>query len=237
VTDTQDDASLAVDHKKFPILVRNLELVWEVHKRLGPATASIYEIVLKKVEDKMKTKGEESSEITVSTSEIAILLPDPSKSTPFTDLVDPPSQPPSRQLLSNGTSKLKRPGGRRGGYSSDEDDEMGEVKINGIYRNNEDVLQYKIQVVSEHLQSLAEDSELFIRPSSGSSAKPRDDEEWIVNLLTLTQFLRQTELESIVERKYGSDALRLVRIIAEKHHVDQDQVNLVLITVDMELIG
>lgn len=101
---------------------------------------------------------------------------------------------------------------------------MGEVKINGIFRNDEDALQYKIQVVSEHLQSLAEDSELFIRPSSGSSLKPKDDEEWIVNLRTLTQFLRQNELESIVERKYGGDALRLVRIIAEKRHVDQDQV-------------
>jgi len=212
-----------VDHKKFPILVRNQELVWEVHKRLGPATASIYDIVLTKVEDKIKTTNpnEEPSEITVSTTEIAILLPDPTKSNTFTDLVEPPSQP-SRQLLSNGTGKLKRLG-RRGGYSSDEDD-MGEVKINGIFRNDEDILQYKIQVVSEHLQSLAEDSELFIRPSSGSSAKPKDDEEWIVNLRTLTQFLRQNELESIVERKYGGDALRLVRVIAEKHHVDQDQV-------------
>jgi hypothetical protein len=194
-----------------------------VHKRLGPATASIYEIVLTKVEDKIKTTNitEEPSEITVSTTEIALLLPDPTKQTTFTDLVEPPSQP-SRHLLSNGTGKLKRPG-RRGGYSSDEE-EMGEVKINGIFRNEEDILQYKVRVVSEHLQSLAEDSELFIRPSSESSAKPKDEEEWIVNLRTLTQFLRQNELESIVERKYGGDALRLVRIIAEKRHVDQDQV-------------
>lgn len=221
-----------MDHKKFPILVRNQELVWEVHKRLGPATASIYEIVLNKVEDKMKNNGEESSEITVSTAEIALLLPDPSKAAPFADLVDPPSQP-ARQLLSNGSSKLKRLG-RRGGYSSDEE-EMGEVKINGIYRNDEDVLQHKIQVVSEHLQALAEDSELFIRPSSGSAAKPRDDEEWIVNLLTLTQFLRQTELENIVEHKYGGDALRLVRIISEKRHLDQDQVRRP--TNKMELTG
>lgn len=194
-----------------------------MHKRLGPATASIYEIVLTKVEDKIKTTNitEEPSEITVSTTEIALLLPDPTKQTTFTDLVEPPSQP-SRHLLSNGTGKLKRPG-RRAGYSSDED-EMGEVKINGIFRNEEDILQYKVRVVSEHLQSLAEDSELFIRPSSESSAKPKDEEEWIVNLRTLTQFLRQNELESIVERKYGGDALRLVRIIAEKRHVDQDQV-------------
>jgi hypothetical protein len=99
---------------------------------------------------------------------------------------------------------------------------MPEVQINGLHRQ-EDILQKKIEIVAEHLQSLAEDSTLFIRPGNGSQTKS-DDEKWTINLFSLQKFLRQSELENIIERKYGSDALRLVRIIAEKSHVDQDQV-------------
>jgi hypothetical protein len=100
---------------------------------------------------------------------------------------------------------------------------MPEVKINGIHRSPEDLLQKKMTIVAEHLHSLAEDSTLFIRPGNGSQT-PSDEEKWTVNLFSIQQFLRQSELENLIERKYGGDALRLVRIIAEKSNVDQDQV-------------
>jgi hypothetical protein len=48
-----------VDHKKFVILVRNAELVFEVRRRLGPATAKIYEIVLDLVQTKLKEARED----------------------------------------------------------------------------------------------------------------------------------------------------------------------------------
>jgi hypothetical protein len=161
-----------------------------------------------------------TKEITVKTSEVATALPDPWATPTFLELVDPPNEP-SRSTITNGTSRSRRQGGRRG-YSSDEDD-LPEVKINGTYRN-EDAMQRKLELVADHLQSLAEDSTLFIRPSNGKP-EMKGDEEWTVNLLSLRHFLRQTELERIVERKYGADALRLVRIIAEKSHIDQDQVS------------
>jgi len=41
------------------LLERNAELVWEVRKRLGPATAMIYEIALQKAQEKSKAKGED----------------------------------------------------------------------------------------------------------------------------------------------------------------------------------
>jgi hypothetical protein len=158
------------------------------------------------------------AELDVTTAEVAIALPDPTKAGSFTDLVDPPTET-SRSTLTNGSSRPRKLGRR--GYSSDEDG-MPEVTINGIHRP-EDLLQKKIEIVAEHLQSLAEDSTLFIRPGNGSQTKS-DDEKWTINLFSLQKFLRQSELENIIERKYGSDALRLVRIIAEKSHVDQDQV-------------
>lgn len=123
-------------------------------------------------------------------------------------------------MFTNGTSRPKQLGRR--GYSSDEDD-MPEVKINGIHRNPEDLLEKKMEIVTEHLQSLAEDSTLFIRPANGSQTGS-DEEKWTINLFSIQQFLRQSELENLIERKYGGDALRLVRIIAEKSNVDQDQV-------------
>lgn len=48
-----------MDHRKFPILVRNLELVLEVRRRLGPATAMIYQVVLDLVQTKVKEARDE----------------------------------------------------------------------------------------------------------------------------------------------------------------------------------
>jgi hypothetical protein len=121
---------------------------------------------------------------------------------------------------------LRRLGRKAQNYVYDDDgsdDEAPEVKINGIHRNSETLLLQKIEIVSQHLQSLADDSPIFIRSANGSQ-KAKDDEEWIVNLLSLQQFVRHLELERIIDRKYGEDALRLVNVIAEKHHIDQPQV-------------
>jgi hypothetical protein len=212
-----------VDHGKFAILVRNSELVWEVHKRLGPATAKIFQLVLDTIQMKLKSEREEKSgssslaaypEIKVKTSEVAKILPDISTTPAFVDLVDPHNE--RSRSIPNGTSRR----GRRD-YSSDEDD-LPEVKINGTHRY-QDSIQRKQEIVADHLQSLAEDSTLFIRPANGKS-EHKGEEEWTVNLLSLRQFLRQTELERVIDRKYGQDALRLVRIIAEKTNIDQDQV-------------
>jgi hypothetical protein len=205
----------------------------EVHKQLGPGTAEIYKIVLDQVQSRLRSEAEEqsgtilklgphlTSEITVKTSEIAQALPNPSKSS-FTDLV-PLANGSPRPTLTNGTfkSRIKRPR-----YSSDEeDDSFPEVKINGIHRPGGHDFAHKVELVREHLQSLAEDSPVFIRQSNGHSEDGRlDDEEWTVNLLGLRQFIRRRELERIVKGKYGSDALRVLRIIAEKEHIDPDQV-------------
>lgn len=109
------------------------------------------------------------------------------------------------------------------GYSSDED-ELSEVKMNGIHRN-EDELEKKMSIVAEHLKALADDSTLFIRSANGGlDEKPKTDEVWTINFLSLQQFIRRNELEKIIERKYGMDALRLIKLIEEKTHIDQDQV-------------
>ena len=159
-------------------------------------------------------------EISVKTSEIAQRLPDPSNRPIYRDLVDP--QPRDESAVINGTFKSSKLG-RRGGYSSDEDD-YNEVKINGIHRNAEANLQQKMRIVAQHLESLADDSQIFVRPANGSSPKSKDDEQWIVNLLSLQQFVRKTEMERIIKDKYGEDALRLVTVIAEKNHIDSEQV-------------
>lgn len=213
--------------------MRNEELVLEVHKHLGPGTAEIYKIVLDQVQSRLRSEAEEqsgtilqlglhlTSEITIKTSEIAQALPNSSKPS-FTDLA-PLNNDSSRPTLTNGTfkSKIKRPT-----YSSDEeDDSFPQVKINGIHRPGGHDFARKVELVREHLQSLAEDSPVFIRQSNGHSEDGRqDDEEWTVNLLGLRQFIQRRELERIIKGKYGPDALRVLRIIAEKAHIDPDQV-------------
>jgi len=161
-------------------------------------------------------------EIRVLSSEVALALPDPATLSPFKDLVDVQYQPlpPSS---TNGNFSSMRPG-RRGGRYTHEDD-APEVQLNGVYRTAEASFNEKKDLVTRHLQSLADDTTAFIRPANGSKKNQAvDDEEWTVNLLTLQQFIRMSELERIVERKYGADALRLLRVVVDKHHVDQDQV-------------
>ena len=205
----------------------------EVHKHLGPGTAEIYKVVLDQVQLKLQAEAEPKSgiiikvglhlitEICVSTSEVARALPNPSKPS-FTDLVAVNNEPP-RQILTNGTfkSKIKRPR-----YSSDEEDDAPpEVKINGTQRPRLNDFARKVELVREHLQSLSDDSPVFIRPGNGGSDGGKlDDEKWTVNLLTLRQFIQRRELERIVRGKYGEDALRILRIISEKAHIDPDQV-------------
>jgi RNA polymerase III subunit RPC82 len=57
----QDEVTVTADHRKFPLLVRDAELVMEVHYRLGPATAEIYRIVLNEVQVKLKSAREDIS--------------------------------------------------------------------------------------------------------------------------------------------------------------------------------
>jgi RNA polymerase III subunit RPC82 len=205
-----------VDHSKFAEIERNAELVFEVRKRFGPATAQIYEAVLSKAEEIKKRRGDEATEITVSTMEIASALPDLSFHPTFTELLDPPAGTPP--ALTNG-NKLKR-GRRIAGFSSDEDD-LPQVQINGVYRDEDDLAR-KMTLVSEHLRELASDSDIFLRPSSSDMTEV---EEWTINFLTLQQFIKRTELERIIERKYGADALRLIKLVEGKTHIDQEQVS------------
>ena len=152
---------------------------------------------------------------------MAKLLPDPSTLSAFTDLVEP-----SPQTTGSSGSPSKR---RKLGRWSDSDDELvtPEVKMNGVYRTFEQKLQYKMTVVAHHLERLADESDVFIRSSSGSDSESKgnkDDPNWTVNLLHLRRFIRNSEFEKIIEKKYGDDALSLVRLVAEKHQVDQHQV-------------
>ena len=159
-------------------------------------------------------------EIRVMSSEIALALPDPSTSAAFKELVDKQYQAPQNNI--NGIFGSSRPG-RLGGRYTDEDD-LPEVHLNGFSRTPESQFNRKKEIVRQHLESLADDTPFFIRPANGTKkVKVDDDEEWTVNLLSLQKFIRMSELERIVERKYGTDALRLLRIVVEKHHVDQDQ--------------
>jgi len=172
-------------------------------------------------------------EIGIKTSEIATALPDPSKIKSFQDLVDETYQSrPKQHALANGTFLSSRQLSRVSD-AEDEDIDLPEVTINGIDRTIEDYLRRKRKVVREHLQALADDTAMLVRrgdDKEGREVKMEDgsefeiDEEWGINFRALHGFLRISELESIVEHKYGDRALRVFRIVIEKHHIDQDQV-------------
>jgi len=172
-------------------------------------------------------------EIGIKTSEIATALPDPSKIKSFQDLVDVTYQSrPIQHALTNGTFLSSRQLSRVSGVD-DEDLDLPEVTVNGIDRTIEDYLRRKRKVVREHLQALADDTAVLVRRGDDKEdmeVKMEDgsefetDEEWRINFRVLHEFLRISELESIVEHKYGENALRIFRIVIEKHHIDQDQV-------------
>jgi len=124
----------------------------------------------------------------------------------------------------NGTSSPLKRQNRMLNFTSEESD-LPEVQLNGADRTAEGNFNRKKEIVRTHLEALAEDEPLLIRPSNGTKkVNDTDDEEWIINLLSLQQFIRIKEIERIVRGKYASESLRLLRIVNQKHHVDQDQV-------------
>ena len=224
----QENTTIAVDHKKFALIVRNEQLVFEVKKRLGPATASIYRILLDQANIKLRESKEDTEEIGVKTSDVALALPDTSNLKAFQDLVDQGYQsrpkPPTNGLYMS-SRQLSR-------ITDDEDTDMPELAMNGIDRGPEDYLRRKCKVVREHLQALADDTAVLVRKyvkdekevNREADIKFEQDEEWRVNFRALQEFVRISELEAIVEHKYGTDALRIFRIVVEKHHIDPEQV-------------
>jgi hypothetical protein len=117
--------------------------------------------------------------------------------------------------------------------SDDEDTDMPELNINGIDRTHDDYLRRKRKIVREHLQALADDTAVLvqkhIKPEDQDVKQDDDigfeqDEEWRINFRVLHDFVRISELEAIVEHKYGPDALRIFRVVVEKHHIDPEQV-------------
>jgi hypothetical protein len=225
----QENTTIAVDHKKFALVVRNEQLVFEVKKRLGPATASIYKVLLDEANVKLREAKEDTEEIGVKTSEIALALPDPSKIKAFQDLVDQGYQSRPKHLT-NGLYMSSRQLSR---VSDDEDTDMPELNINGIDRTHDDYLRRKRKIVREHLQALEDDMAVLVQKhikAEDQDVKQEDDigfeqdEEWRINFRVLHDFVRISELEAIVEHKYGPDALRIFRVVVEKHHIDPEQV-------------
>ena len=160
-------------------------------------------------------------EISVKSSEVAVLLPDISKSKEFLELVDEQYRPAP---VMNGTSNPLKRQNRMLNFSSDDLD-LPELRLNGVDRTEEGNFSRRKEIVRRHLEALAADESALIRPSNGTKkSNDTDDEQWTVNLLSLQQFIRIKEIERIVGSKYGSESLRLLRIINQKHHVDQDQV-------------
>jgi DNA-directed RNA polymerase III subunit RPC3 len=124
----------------------------------------------------------------------------------------------------NGTSSPMKRQNRMLNFASDESD-LPEVQLNGADRTEEGNFRRRKEIVKRHLEALAGDEPSLIRPSNGTKKlDDTDDEEWSVNLISLQQFIRIKEIERIVRGKYGSESLRLLRIVNQKHHVDQDQV-------------
>lgn len=118
--------------------------------------------------------------------------------------------------------------------SDDEDTDMPELNVNGIDRNHDDYLRRKRKIVREHLQALADDTAVLVRKhikADDRDVKQEDgvgfeqDEDWRINFRALREFVWISELEAIVEHKYGPDALRIVRVVVEKHHIDPEQVS------------
>lgn len=77
----------------------------------------------------------------------------------------------------------------------------------------------RMVLLKQHLELLAQSSIKFVRLESTKGAG-----EWSVNFRELMNYMKQLELEKIVEERFGIKAIRLLRICDEKGKLEEKQV-------------
>lgn len=213
---------------------RNQDLVELVKERIGAKTARVYEELLKHLENKLRRCRDPvemdidaGKDLRVTSFEICKTLP--------LDVDLEGAIAPMPKTKTNGiTKKRKRP--------KKEDDDDDDVKDGDDFEEEDDDMaddfeddmsdeddadaaerrkrKKNLSLIKEHLELLSHSSIKFVKQEGTKGAG-----EWSVNFPELARFMRQYELEKVVDERFGKVAVRLVRILADKGKLDEKTVS------------
>lgn len=230
---------LRINHDKYLVYQRNADLVALCQRRLGPTPAAVYSHILKYLESQVFSCRQDTSSLVFSTLKVSQAIPKEF------DLSSVWAEPDSTTSRLNGKSAKVRMKDRLDRMSDSELDSSDEEPQSGRHEADSDDEQFviedekdqdseddfdpdvqgqvghdRINMVNRFLDLFAMDTFQFVR-KVGTRAKG----EWQIDFKALGNVLKQLEIESVIQQKYGDLAPRLLRIVKDKIKVDEKQLS------------
>lgn len=216
------DVMLRLNHDKYLVYQRNLDLVELCQARLGETTAAVYKYILKDLEPKIFSCDQDTTSLVFTTLKLGNLIPR------TLDLASVWADPAGRSNVSaqarlddelDDEDILDGPNSDDENFiehdineDNDKDDYVSNNKaINGTGTN-------RLNLVNRFLVRLASDSLHFVRKVGTKSMG-----EWQVDFNGLSNVLKQLEIERVIQHKFGDQAPRLLHILREKKKLDEKQ--------------
>lgn len=226
----QDDMVVTVDTGKCTSLLRAGMLEKMAKRHLGPVTAAVYGAVLESVgdsakyiaaHDKVKADPDDSEDEDAN-------LPSVSDAKVLDNLnsginLDSTIKRADLQKLTNGDGNRKRPHvlsddpeeaelGIKRELPSDHEDEGHDPGIAALKKRNK-----KLAALNDHLNILAEHPAHFI-------LRRDDKHESRLDVTSVTDRLISTELDTMVQSRYGKHSIRVIRLLREKGKLADTQI-------------
>ncbi|KAK9471417.1 RNA polymerase III subunit RPC82-domain-containing protein [Dipodascopsis tothii] len=211
------DAVLAVSYAKFLVLLRNREAVALARARIGAVTAAVYQQLLGCLEPQLKRCAQPADEAVVTTLDVSRHLD------PAIDLAVFAATSRKRKSRSRSASHGRHAKRRKHADSSDSTasgsdsaSASGTDDSSADSDDNRRAPESRLELINRHLELLAESKLGLLRRAGGKGGG-----EWAVDFVALADSLRRLEYERIVERRFGTVACRLLRIVRDLGRVDE----------------
>lgn len=225
------DVLLKLNHDKFLVHQRNADLVELCTRRLGPTPAAVYNHILRELEPQIFSCRQDTTSLVFTTLKISRAIPED------LDLESvwanaKPSKTNGKSAKVRTKERLDRP--VDSDLDSEEEPEADSDDEHFIIEDDPDLASDedydpdlgptangdRIKFVNMFLDLFAMDSLHFVR-KVGS----RFMGEWQIDFASLSRVLKQLEIESVIQQKFGDLAPRLLRIVKDKVKIDEKQLS------------
>ncbi|QSS62414.1 RNA polymerase III subunit Rpc82 [Histoplasma capsulatum] len=216
---------ISVNYQKFEVALRNRRLARLAEQCTSRVTSQVYEALLGRIELKTPAcrkqpervpEGEENEQYSVAIPLHTIL----DDIDPDLDLSESMAGVDPANLLSNGHMGLNGDG------NGDDDDDESTGASTGIWNRRRN----RVYELEQHLSLLAQEPNIFSTRSMQSGMIT-----WAVEFRHLARRLRHLEIERIIESRFGTIAVRVIRVLAAKGKLDEKRLQEISLMASKEL--
>ncbi|EFR00771.1 DNA-directed RNA polymerase III subunit RPC3 [Nannizzia gypsea CBS 118893] len=204
---------IRINYEQFNVALRSQRLIKLADQETSPVTSQVYEILLSRIELKTRKCRQQDGPVLEGEEGQHYSVPIPLH-TIVNDL------DPNLDLLSSvagmSATKPKQNGLENGHGEDDEDEDEDDFDEEDGEGNPQSKTQSRVFQVAQHLSLLASEPYHFStrRMDSGIIT-------WAVEFRHLARKLRHLEIERLVESRYGTVAVRVLRVLADKGRLDE----------------